>query len=108
MTTISSAINKDIQARWVGEETIDGEKFPGQWVIEQKDGTKRKILARYNSTDYQRLADQLGFEFNKTGNKKDLNSKTTNEASSGVNIFNAITGAIDQPYSSGGGVLKND
>ena len=69
VTTISSAINKDIQARWVGEETIDGEKFPGEWVIEQKDGAKRKILARYNSTDYQRLADQLGFEFTGEKNK---------------------------------------
>jgi hypothetical protein len=40
--------------------------------------------------------------------KKDPTSKTTDKAFSGGNFFNATTGAIDQRYPSGGGVLKND
>jgi hypothetical protein len=34
----------------------------GRWVIEQKNGEKRKNIAEYDRNDYQRLADQLGFE----------------------------------------------
>jgi len=75
VTTISSAINKDIQARWVVPKGIEGGPVPtedstlanpvfepGRWVIEQKNGEKRKNIAEYGSKDFQRLADQLGFE----------------------------------------------
>lgn len=104
-TVVPSSIVKGIQARWFAGDDTESKG----WMIEQKNGNKWEPISKItNPTDYETLALELGYEFNKTGNKKDSNSKTTNEASSGVNIFNPITGAIDQPYSSGGGVLKND
>ena len=78
MITLSSAINKDIQARWekggdVMKDPETGEEVkskPG-WVIEQKDGNKMKPIGKFSPTNYKRLADQLGFDFAEKGISQD-------------------------------------
>ena len=80
VTTISSAINKDIQARWLVPTNLNGDPFEGKegkWVIEQKNGEKRINIAEYKSKDFQRLADQLGFDFAGKKNKEDSGQITS-------------------------------
>lgn len=80
VTTISSAINKDIQARWLVPTNLNGDPIEGEegkWVIEQKNGEKRKNIAEYDRKDFQRLADQLGFDFAGKKNKEDSGQITS-------------------------------
>ena len=103
VNTIMAANNENQQLLW--QPSKSGE--PARWVLREKEKGGWNTLGSYRPDSLEKIANQLGFDFDGKENKKDSTSKTTDETSSGSNFFNPTTGAIDKRYSGGGGVLKN-